>query len=248
MSTEHKHKITNRTARNIWVQRGWWSCPEIPPGASHEESLNSTGRNISVRRFWWSSGVIVPKEHRRIPADDALEVTIFGQYGEPPNQKDEEMAKVWVPKRGQVTVYDKWSLDVDPLFVRGTGKQSPIALSESAAEREKSSLEIRWKKDLAGRVVGEGNHLKVVFTDEDRGYFKLNDDKTWTITEFHLHARAEHPIQGKYAPIELHIVHQNPIDKTSAAFCIRFVKNPNFFRHGAGVFFRFFWGFAGSIH
>lgn len=38
--------------------------------------------------------------------------------------------------------------------------------------------------------------------------------KTYSLKQFHFHAKSEHKIDGKQAPVEVHFVHQNPTDGT----------------------------------
>lgn len=108
-------------------------------------------------------------------------------------------------------------------------QQSPIELKREGSVRADDTvapwLKIQWASNLQGTVVRmPDGGVKVVFNDPSSTITLAG--KTFTLTQYHLHHKAEHRIEGEHRPIELHAVHVNKEDGTLAVLGVTFKVGP----------------------
>lgn len=87
--------------------------------------------------------------------------------------------------------------------------QSPIDITGST-QANPPSLDVQYKPNAGTsslKVKNNGHTIKV--TDDAANRIKI-DGKPYKLLQFHFHTPSEHRIDGKAAPMEVHLVHQNP--------------------------------------
>lgn len=118
----------------------------------------------------------------------------------------------------------------------GEGKnQSPINIVMSDAEGgvswkldyKTTSLRIAHNEHMED-IIDNGHTIQITV---DEGSMFTFGDKTYSLKQFHFHTPSEHTIDGQYAPMEMHMVHQGE-DGSLAVIGILFqegkVPNKNF--------------------
>ncbi len=118
----------------------------------------------------------------------------------------------------------------------GEGKnQSPINIVKSDTEGgvswkldyKTTSLRIAHNEHMED-IIDNGHTIQITV---DEGSMFTFGDKTYSLKQFHFHTPSEHTIDGKHAPMEMHMVHQGE-DGSLAVIGILFqegkVPNKNF--------------------
>lgn len=59
-------------------------------------------------------------------------------------------------------------------------------------------------------IVDNGHTIQVSTKTHDGSNTLVFNDETYKLKQFHFHAKSEHQINGRHAPMELHLVHQAP--------------------------------------
>lgn len=115
---------------------------------------------------------------------------------------------------GGETGPDRWSSLTPVYALCGEGKsQSPINIVESVAQTAASwnfdykttSLRIAHNEHME-EIIDNGHTIQVTV---DEGSTFTFDDKPYELKQFHFHTPSEHTLDGKHAPMEMHMVHQN---------------------------------------
>lgn len=85
-------------------------------------------------------------------------------------------------------------------------EQSPINLSSAAPQSDLADLAPHYTA-TGGRLVNNGHTLQ--FTPAQNSSTLLIGNRAFGFAQFHFHAPAEHTIDGRAYPAELHFVHRN---------------------------------------
>ena len=107
---------------------------------------------------------------------------------------------------------DHWA-DLDPQYATcATGRQqSPIDLPGEPAP---TLADVTFDYHQAtGQLFNNGHTIQVDYGSGSRIEI---DGRAYELRQFHFHAPSEHTVAGASYPIELHLVHQNPDDKSYA--------------------------------
>jgi carbonic anhydrase len=89
----------------------------------------------------------------------------------------------------------------------GTGmSQSPINIKQSDVGATKGSLKLHYQPKSNGTVYDTGHFIKVNMA---KGNSIEIEGQRYHLLEFHFHTPAEHQMNGKLAPLEMHLVHQD---------------------------------------
>jgi carbonic anhydrase len=117
------------------------------------------------------------------------------------------------------------------LCAEGMG-QSPINIIKSDAEGgvswsldyKTTSLRIAHNEHMED-IIDNGHTIQITV---DEGSMFTFGDKTYSLKQFHFHTPSEHTLDGKHAPMEMHMVHQGE-DGSLAVIGILFQegKEPN---------------------
>lgn len=108
----------------------------------------------------------------------------------------------------------KWSSLTPVYALCGEGQsQSPINIVESVArtagawnfDYKTTSLRIAHNEHME-EIIDNGHTIQVTV---DEGSTFTFGDKAYELKQFHFHTPSEHTIDGKHAPMEMHMVHQN---------------------------------------
>jgi carbonic anhydrase len=89
----------------------------------------------------------------------------------------------------------------------GGQEQSPINLASAAPMSDLADLTLRYRT-LAGRFVNNGHTLQ--FTPADASTLDIGSE-SFDLAQFHFHSPAEHTLDRRAYPIELHFVHRNEV-------------------------------------
>jgi carbonic anhydrase len=104
------------------------------------------------------------------------------------------------------------ALPGDELCATGT-RQTPIDLKSSVpATNLASPLEFHYQPS----PVSLTNNGHTIQADVRPGSALIVDGKTFQLAQFHFHAHSEHSVDGKFSPLELHLVHLNAEGKPAA--------------------------------
>lgn len=83
--------------------------------------------------------------------------------------------------------------------------QSPVAIdTEDIIEAELADIQYEYEP-FQMRIVDNGHTIQVQGTEDS---FIVVEDKRYQFRQFHFHYPAEHTIDGKQYPMEMHLVHQ----------------------------------------
>ncbi len=102
---------------------------------------------------------------------------------------------------------EHWA-DLDPAYAlaRTGQQQSPIDIeTATATAQEGAALKLHYQPTELN-VVNNGHTIEVRFTDGS--YIEL-DGERFNLAQFHFHSPSEHTIDGKFAAMEMHLVHSN---------------------------------------
>ncbi|MDM7273034.1 carbonic anhydrase [Sulfurihydrogenibium azorense] len=85
--------------------------------------------------------------------------------------------------------------------------QSPVDISDNYKVHAKlEKLHINYTKAVNPEIVNNGHTIQVNVLED----FKLNiKGKEYHLKQFHFHAPSEHTVNGKYYPLEMHLVHKD---------------------------------------
>ena len=98
--------------------------------------------------------------------------------------------------------------------------QSPINIITSIVEENESLSEIQnYFSDNSTTILNNGHTLQ--FDYDNGSYSKLNGIY-YDLKQFHFHTGSEHTINGTRYPMEVHLVHQDPISGNLAVIGILF--------------------------
>ena len=100
---------------------------------------------------------------------------------------------------------DKWG-ELDETFATcSTGvEQSPIDIPASATV---NPADIVFNYNPTALTISNNGHA--IKVDYDAGSSIEVNGTTYNLLQFHFHALSEHTIDGNYAPVEMHLVHQS---------------------------------------
>ncbi len=99
-----------------------------------------------------------------------------------------------------------------------TGKsQSPIDISVTI-DKELPELEISYKSTRV-HLINNGHTIKQDDQSEQAGHFTAGDYK-YELKQFHFHSPSEHTVGGEHFPMEMHLVHKSPDEKTVAVIAV----------------------------
>lgn len=103
---------------------------------------------------------------------------------------------------------EHWGI-LDPSFeLCGIGEnQSPINLT-GAKERDLSKVVFNYQSSKS-TIINNGYSVQV---NCEPGSFIEVGREAYELEQFHFHAPSEHQVDGKYFPIEMHLVHKNEAD------------------------------------
>jgi carbonic anhydrase len=122
--------------------------------------------------------------------------------------------KHWAYQDSATTVGPKnWgAIPGDELCAAGD-HQTPIDLkSKAPLANPASKLDFQYQPAQI-HLTNNGHSIQA---DVDPGSKLVVDGKTFKLIQFHFHARSEHSIDGKFSPLELHLVHVNEEGKPQA--------------------------------
>ncbi|WP_028950135.1 carbonic anhydrase [Sulfurihydrogenibium subterraneum] len=85
--------------------------------------------------------------------------------------------------------------------------QSPVDISDKYKVHAKiEKLNIKYDKAVNPEIVNNGHTIQVNVLED----FKLNiRGKEYHLKQFHFHTPSEHTVNGKYYPLEMHLVHKD---------------------------------------
>jgi carbonic anhydrase len=98
--------------------------------------------------------------------------------------------------------------ELSPAFAlaRDGKQQSPIDIAKSAAKAADQPALVADYKDAALDVLNNGHTIE----DDYHGGGTLTvGGKVYKLAQFHFHSPSEHTIDGKHAPMEMHLVHKD---------------------------------------
>ncbi len=89
-------------------------------------------------------------------------------------------------------------------------RQSPIDINPDTALASESLPEIRfYYSDGPMEIVNNGHTIQANCAP---GNFATIDDQPYQLLQFHFHLPSEHTIKGRFAPLEVHLVHKHVLD------------------------------------
>jgi|GEM_PF-4836945 len=97
-----------------------------------------------------------------------------------------------------------------------TGMQSPVMLQSNGASVQISDLpdpEFHYPNNLKMDVTADDHTVKCTPIPGSKPAYMMLDGTRWDFKQFHTHTPGENCIDNKKAPLEIHIVHQNPISQ-----------------------------------
>jgi carbonic anhydrase len=100
---------------------------------------------------------------------------------------------------------DHWG-DLSPSYAACSDghEQSPVDIPASAPLNP-SSIQFNYQSSPL-TIVNNGHTIRA---DYAKGSSITIEGKTYTLAQFHFHAKSEHTLNGQYAPLEVHFVHQS---------------------------------------
>lgn len=99
---------------------------------------------------------------------------------------------------------DAWG-DVSAVCGEGAS-QSPVNIAD-AAQTSLTPIEFHYEA-VPLAIFNNGHTIEVEYHE---GSSIVYNEKTYNVLQFHFHQPSEHTIDGETFPMELHIVHQNPV-------------------------------------
>lgn len=108
--------------------------------------------------------------------------------------------------------YTQNGQDWNGLCKRGN-RQSPIDIRTKNIKRARSdkfTVEFNYEAVSGLKIFNNGHTIQVqsVNGGDSLGYVLSNNGKRYNVLQFHLHAPAEHTVNKRTFPLELHVVHQ----------------------------------------
>ena len=89
-------------------------------------------------------------------------------------------------------------------------RQSPIDINPDTALTSESLPEIKfYYSDGPLEIVNNGHTIQANCAP---GNFATIDDQPYQLLQFHFHLPSEHTIKGRFAPLEVHLVHKHVLD------------------------------------
>ena len=107
---------------------------------------------------------------------------------------------------------ENWADLCHPFLECDGTSQSPIDLSGWADDVSLRSLEAQYSP-MESKLIHNGHTIEFEVPEEELEHSKTgnlllgNDD--YKLIQFHFHSHSEHNVNGKYYPLEVHLVHKN---------------------------------------
>ncbi len=112
-----------------------------------------------------------------------------------------------------VTGPDHWMSLCDDYADCSGMLQSPVNISGATTDTSLQPLALSYT-DIETEIEFNGHTIEFV-TEEGSSTLTLNGT-VYKLLQFHFHTLSEHTINGNHSPLELHLVHQDPVSKNRA--------------------------------
>ena len=112
-----------------------------------------------------------------------------------------------------VTGPDHWVSLCDDYMDCGGMRQSPVNIEGAMIDTSLQPLVMSYAENDSTKIVFNGHTIE--FEVESGSTLTLNG-AAYKLQQFHFHTKSEHTINDFHSPLELHMVHEDPISKNRA--------------------------------
>jgi len=118
-----------------------------------------------------------------------------------------------------VTGPDHWKSLCDDYADCGGMLQSPVNIAGALLDTSLQALTLHYSEHET-EIEFNGHTIEFV-TKHGNSSLTLNG-ATYKLLQFHFHTKSEHKVNGSHSPLELHLVHEDPITKNRAVVGVLF--------------------------
>jgi len=118
-----------------------------------------------------------------------------------------------------VTGPDHWVSLCDDYMDCGGMRQSPVNIENATIDTSLQPLVLNYSEH---ETDAHYNGHTIEFDTEEGSSALVLDGVTYKLLQFHFHTKSEHKLSGVHSPLELHLVHQDPISKNRVVVGVLF--------------------------